>query len=96
MAEELERLSIPVSALDELDTESAHVIREVLAKRSPDLLAGLEASHEPTRETRELVTDVVADEFDEQVSGPDWEPTPWGKRVDDALGWFLHRFPIES
>jgi hypothetical protein len=85
-----------VSALDELDADSALVIREVLAKRSPDLLEDLEASRVPSREVRELVSEVVADEFDEYVSGPDWEPTPWGKRVDDALGWFLHRFPIES
>lgn len=84
-----------MSALDKLDGESALVLREVLAKSAPDLLAALEASSEPTREVREQVVDVVADEFDEHVSGPDWEPTAWGKRVDEALGWFLDRFPIE-
>jgi hypothetical protein len=68
----------------------------VLAAREPDLLAALDNVDEPTREVRELVSNVVADEFHEHVSGPGWEPTPWGKRVDDALGWFLHRFPIES
>jgi hypothetical protein len=54
------------------------------------------ASDQPTHEIREQVVDVVAEEFHDDVSGPDWDPTSWGKRVDDALGWFLHRFPIES
>jgi hypothetical protein len=96
MAEELQSASIPMSALAELDDESALVIRAVLQKCDPDLLATLETSDEPVREVREQVLDVVADEFNEHVSPADSEPTPWGKRVDDALGWFLHRFPIES
>lgn len=32
------------------------------------------------------MVEVVAYEFGEHVSGLDWEPTAWGKRVDDALG----------
>jgi hypothetical protein len=85
-----------MSALDKLDAESALVLRDVLTKCAPDLLAALDVSDEPTREVRERVLEVVADEFSDHVAGPDWEPTSWGKRVDDALGWFLHRFPIES
>jgi hypothetical protein len=96
VAEELDGTPISVSALGKLDDESALVIREVLTRSDPDLLATLEASDEPAREVRERVLDVVADEFSENVHGADWEPTPWGKRVDDALGWFLHRFPIDS
>ncbi len=64
-----------MSALDQLDLESALVLRDVLTKCEPDLLAALQASDEPSRELRERVTDVVADEFDEHVSGPGWEPT---------------------
>ena len=85
-----------MSALDELDDESALVLRDVLRKCDPQLLATLEASNQPTHEVRERVLEVVADEFDEHVSSVDSEPSAWGKRVDDALGWFLHRFPIES
>jgi hypothetical protein len=85
-----------VSALDRLDAESVDVIRTVLERRGPDTLAILEASDVPSLEVRELVTDLLADEFDEHVSAPAWEPTAWGRRVDDALGWFLHGFPIES
>jgi hypothetical protein len=68
----------------------------VLATYDPHLLAALEAFDAPTRELRERVTDVVADAFSEHVAGPDRRPTAWGKRVYDALGWFLYRFPIES
>lgn len=97
MAQEFAGPSTPMSALDELDVESAFVLREVLSKSDPALLRTLEASNEPAREAREQVIDVVVEEFNDHVSGPpDWEPTVWGKRVDNALGWFLHRFPIES
>jgi hypothetical protein len=84
------------SALDQLDPDSAFVLRDVLATYDPHLLAALEAFDAPTRELRERVTDVVADAFSEHVAGPDRRPTAWGKRVYDALGWFLYRFPIES
>ena len=85
-----------MSSLDQLDDETRGVVREVLARREPHLLEALDVAAEPTAEQREQVVDVLASEFDDQVSGPAWEPSSWGKKVDNALGWFLKRFPIET
>lgn len=85
-----------MSALNQLDEETRGVIREVLARRAPQLLEALDSTAEPDTGHREQVTDVLASEFEDHVSAPDWEPTEWGKKVDSALGWFLKRFPIED
>ena len=43
---------------------------------------------------REQVEDVLADEFTGRGLRPDWEPTPYGVEVDDAIGRFLLSYPI--
>ncbi len=84
-----------MSALDRLDAETADTMRLVLGQRAPDVLRALEETDDPPIDLREQVATVFVEEFMREVSGPDWEPTPHGVRVDDALGWFYKSFPVE-
>ncbi|PVZ05768.1 hypothetical protein [Actinomycetospora cinnamomea] len=94
MGEDVERLEAQVSTLDRLDAETAETIRGVLGRRAPDLLRALESTDAPSMGVREQVEDVLATEFEREVAGPDWEPTAYGVRVDDAVGRFLISYPI--
>lgn len=96
MGQDIERLEESVSALDQVHPEAAATIRGVLERRAPDLLRALENADIPTMALREQVEDLLADEFSGEVSGPDWEPTSHGRRVDDALGRFLMIYPITA
>ena len=76
-----------------MSDEVAETIRRVLAQRAPDVLRDLEETDDPSVALGEQVEDALADEFVGQHGlQPDWEPTPWGKKVDDALGVFVSRF----
>jgi hypothetical protein len=86
------RLEEPMSALDRLDAAAADTLRLVLGQRAPDVLKALEETEDPPTELRERVGRA---KFSGEVSGPDWEPSPHGVRVDDALGWFYRSFPVE-
>jgi hypothetical protein len=94
MGDDVERMEEPMSAMQRLDAETADTIRAVLGRRTPELLRAVESTDDPTMAIREQVQDVLADEFTGEVSGPDWEPTAHGVRVDDAVGRFLIAFPI--
>ncbi|GAA4781317.1 hypothetical protein GCM10023200_13290 [Actinomycetospora chlora] len=83
-----------MSALDRLDAESAKTIREVLGQRAPDLLRAVESSDTPTMSLREQVNDVLADEIASELTGPEWEPTPYGARVENAVERFLVAYQI--
>jgi hypothetical protein len=85
-----------VSALDQLREDVIATIRDVLGRRAPESLRALEETDDPPMALRQEVEDVLAREFSSKDGlGPDWEPTPYGKRVDDAIGAFVLRFPIE-
>ena len=84
-----------MSALDRLDVTTADTLRLVLGQRAPDVLKALEETEDPPTELRERVGRAMQTEFSGEVSGPDWEPSPHGVRVDDALGWFYRSFPVE-
>jgi hypothetical protein len=85
-----------VSALDQLREDVAATVRDVMARRAPQVLQALEATDDPAMPLRQEVEDVLAREFSSKDGlGPDWEPTPYGKRVDEAIGAFVLRFPIE-
>ena len=84
-----------MSALDRLDSTTADTLRLVLQQRAPDVLRALEETEDPPIELRERVATALHEEFSGEVSGPDWEPTPRGVAVDDALGWFYKSFPVE-
>lgn len=85
-----------MSALDRLDAATTETLRRVLGRRDPEVLRALEGSDDPAVDLRERVAKALHEEFSGEVSGPDWEPTPHGVRVDDALGWFYKSFPVEG
>jgi hypothetical protein len=82
-------------ALGELPHEVASLIDAVLQRRQPALAARLRAETDVALDDRAAVEDLLADEFSDEVFEPDYEPTAYGKQVDDAIGKFLVRFPIE-
>lgn len=79
-------LSLPPSA--------GPLLEEIVGARDPALLADLKTSGEPNRAQRIAVTDILSDEFSRELR-PDYEPTDRGNDIDNLLGQFLHRYPIE-
>lgn len=77
-----------------LPAEHQGVIVEVLRANSPELLTALLSHDVPTRDEREDVEDILSTEFTRHLK-PDYEPTERGVAVDNALGAFLLRWPIE-
>jgi hypothetical protein len=85
-----------VNALEQLRDDVADTVRVVLGRRAPELLRDLEETDDPPMELRQGVEDVLAKEFvSREGLQPDFEPTPYGRRVDDAIGAFVMQFPIE-
>lgn len=70
------------------------LFEEVIGGVDPGLLQSMLASGSPSLAERELVHDILSDEFSTCLQD-DWEPTERGKRMDDLLGKFLLQFPIE-
>lgn len=85
-----------MNSLDQLDPATASTIRLVLGGRAPLLLRALEESEEPSMSVREQVQDVLADELMPELTGPDWEPTSYGLRVESAIVRFLEVHRITS
>lgn len=84
-----------MSALDRLRDDARRTIRDVLGRRAPGVLESLDKTDDPPMALREQVENVLAKEFvSKDGLQPDWEPTPYGKRVDDAIGAFVMQFPI--
>lgn len=70
------------------------LVREVLARRDPELGERLARRPEVSEREVDEVQWLLYDEFLEQL-GDDWEPTAYGKAIDDALGLFVMKFRIE-
>ena len=84
----------PVSnVLDTLPPEFQALVTEILGERDGSLLAALRGSEEPSQAERSAVEDILSNEFCRNL-GPDDEPTPRGRDIDNALGAFLLRWPI--
>lgn len=82
------------SVVDSLPREFKSIFVEVVGRRNQDLLQSLASRPEPTRQQRLEVEDILVHEFVLNLR-PDDEPTPRGVQIDDALGAFLTRWPIE-
>jgi hypothetical protein len=86
----------PVSnVLDSLPSRFQSLVVEIIADRDQALLEALRARDEPSQADRSAVEEILSDEFCRNL-GPDDEPTPRGRDIDDALGAFLLRWPIEA
>lgn len=86
----------PVSnVIDGLPIELKSVFTEVIAERDESLLSSLRTREEPSRQERIAVEQILSNEFSSNL-GPDYEPTERGRDIDNALGAFLLRWPIEA
>lgn len=83
------------SVIDSLPHELEAVFVEVVGAQNEDLLRSLRSRQEPTRQERLDVERILSYEFTRNL-GPDHEPTPRGRDIDNALGAFLLRWPIEA
>ena len=83
------------TVIDALPDEFRTVITNLLAERDPGLLHALQTQEKPTTDQQESVIDALADAFTEHL-GPDGEPTAQGVLIDNALGAFLTRWPVEE
>lgn len=83
------------NVIDSLPPELQDVFIAVLDEHDSDLLGSLRASSEPSQDEREAVEDILSDVFSEHV-GEEGEPAERGRLIDDALGKFLLRWPIEG
>lgn len=84
-----------INVIDSISDEYRPIIVEILGERAPDLLSSLRSRKKPTLEEQELVTDILADAFTEHF-GPGHAPTERGVLIDNALGAFLTRWPVED
>ena len=86
----------PVSnVLESLPAKFQALVAEILGERDGSLLAALRARDEPSQAERGAVEEILSDEFCRNL-GPDDEPTPRGRDIDNALGAFLLRWPIDA
>jgi hypothetical protein len=96
MGEEQRRKEKSVSnVLDSLPAEFRSLVTDVLRARNETLLAALRAHEEPSQQERDAVEEILSDEFSRNL-GPDDEPTQRGRDIDNALGAFLLRWPIDA
>lgn len=82
-------------SFDAFTLAERELLEATLVDRDPELLRQLTSTDEPSMAQRERVSHILYDAFSEQVSGPEWEPTPLGKRLDDLLGAFFLHYPLE-
>ncbi len=82
------------SVIDSLPAELEAVFVEVVGAQNETLLQSLYNRQEPSRQERVEVTHILSDEFTRNL-GPDDEPTARGRDIDNVLGAFLLRWPIE-
>ena len=81
-------------ALTGIPPEQMPLFEEVIGGVDPELLQSVLTSGSPSLAERELVHDILSNEFTACLQD-DSEPTERGKRIDDLLGKFLLQFPIE-
>jgi hypothetical protein len=84
-----------VNVVDEIPEPHRTVFVSVLEDKDPELLRTLRASTVPTVATWEAVEDTFVYAFSEHY-GPGHEPDETGKRIDNALGAFMTRWPNDK
>lgn len=82
------------TAVESLPAAYRSVFTEVIGDKDADLLASLLSHETPSREERVAVMNIMSTEFAHHLR-PDDEPTDRGRDIDNALGAFLLRWPIE-
>ena len=95
MASEQPGLSTPLTgAYAALTRKHAALISRILSHRNPTLHASLTRNDDVSEQQVMEVEQALYREFVQEL-GEDWEPTDYGKQVDEAIGTFVKRFLIE-
>lgn len=82
------------SVLDSLPEMFRTVYVRELGAKDPDLLERLLSADVPSRKDREAVEDILSRSFMHHLN-QDHSPTSTGVEIDNALGAFLLKWPIE-
>jgi len=82
------------SVVDSLPYRLKSIFITVVGGQDDQLLESLRTQKEPTLQQRIAVERILSNEFSRNL-GPDYEPTPRGRDIDNVLGAFLLRWPIE-
>lgn len=82
------------NVVEALPPEVQSVFVNVLGARDAALLSSLRTQAEPSREERHTVEELLSDEMSKHLC-PDYEPTDRGRAIDDTIGAFLTRWPLE-
>ena len=82
------------TVVDSLPAEYQPVFAEVIGEKDADLLHALLGHDAPSRDERVAVMNIMSTGFCRHLR-PDDEPTDRGRDIDNALGAFLSRWPIE-
>jgi hypothetical protein len=85
----------PVNVIDEIPEPHRSTFVSVLEDKDPELLRTLRDSAVPTATVSETVAETFIDALSEHY-GPGHEPDETGKRIDNALGAFLTRWPNDG
>ncbi len=95
MAAEQAGASAPLTgAYALLEPDVGALVRDVLGRRDPELGARMAEHDDVSEHDAHEVQWVLYTEFAAQL-GDDWEPSAYGKKVDDAIGTFVSTFVID-
>jgi hypothetical protein len=95
MGEEQLGMEEPVNVVDEIPEPHRTTFIAVLEDKDPELLRTLRDSSVPTVDAWETVEETFIDALSEHY-GPGHEPDETGKRIDNALGAFMSRWPNDK
>jgi len=82
-----------INVIDSLPPEYRDIVTEVVGGIDDALLSALLTQATPTTTQRVQVEEILSSEFCRNLR-PDYEPTERGAVIDNALGAFLLRWPI--
>jgi hypothetical protein len=71
------------------------LFEEVVGARDAELLLALGTTTSASRAQRVAVEEILSSEFSRELRD-DYEPTDRGREIDNLLGQFLLRWPIED
>lgn len=82
------------TVFDSLPEKFRAVYLDEIGAKDPALLTRLLSTDAPSRTDREAVEEILSDSFTHHLND-DYSPTESGAMIDDALGAFLLRWPID-
>jgi hypothetical protein len=85
----------PVNVVDEIPEPHRTMFVSVLEDKDQELLRTLRATTVPTYAIWHVVLDTFMEAMSEHF-GPGHEPDETGKRIDNALGAFMTRWPNDK